>query len=582
MDYADSLRYLYSFIDWERGIGYGVDSPPRFTLDRINALLRILGNPHQRFASVHVAGSKGKGSTAAVLESVLRAAGLRTGLYTQPHLHTFRERVRIDNRPIGQELFTSLVEQIVAAVSVLKSNHPALGSPTTYELATALGFLCFAEEKVDVAVVEVGLGGRLDATNVITPRVSVITSIGLEHTAILGDTLSAIAKEKAGIVKQDGVLVHAPNPADVLGVFRQTCKMRRARIIAADESRCEAAALAELPRDAPGACSGDRPRATYGADSELVEEQSVHGSTSSPRTGDTSPRTGNSSSGTGDSSPGTGETSPRTGNTSPGTGDASPGTGNSPPGTGHSSPRMGNTPHRTDHSSPRTDYLGNTEESAFPAAAQVHPAWSFPAQMCAVSTLGQRRVVRFPLRGRHQRVNLSVALTVIDELAAQGWPLSVDAVCAGIEAVRWPCRFEQLSARPLVIADGAHTPDAMACLRATLTEHYPGRSIHCVLGTNQDKDVALLLDALLPVVDRLIVCRSRHPRAQEPQEIATAVAGRAPTLLTESVEQGIAMGMDAMGTEDVLCVTGSLFVAAEAREVFGLAEELDPPLDLSG
>ena len=103
MSYAEALRYLYSFIDWERGIGYGVDSPPRFTLDRIGALLRILGNPHQRFASVHVAGSKGKGSTAAILESVLRAAGLRTGLYTQPHLHTFRERVRIDNRPISQE-----------------------------------------------------------------------------------------------------------------------------------------------------------------------------------------------------------------------------------------------------------------------------------------------------------------------------------------------------------------------------------------------------------------------------------------------------------------------------------------------
>lgn len=532
MNYAEALQYLYSFIDWERGIGYGVDSPPRFTLDRINALLRILGNPHRRFASVHVAGSKGKGSTAAVLESVLRAAGLRTGLYTQPHLHTFRERVRIENRPIGQELFTSLVGQIVAAVSVLKSNHPALGSPTTYELATALGFLCFAKEKVDMAVVEVGLGGRLDATNVITPRVSVITSIGLEHTAILGDTLSAIAKEKAGIVKQDGVLVHAPNPAEATSVFEEVCAKHRARIIAADESRCKPITMTGSCDEATGTCAGVRPHTAYGADSELVDEPTVHGSTNSPRTGETSP--------------GTGETSPGTGN-----------------------------------SSPRSDYLGDREECAFPTVAQAHPAWSFPAQVCAVTTLGERRVVQFPLRGRHQRVNLSVALTAIDELAAQGWPLSVDAVCAGIEAVRWPCRFEQLSARPLVIADGAHTPDAMACLRATLTEHYPGRSIHCVLGTNQDKDVALLLDALLPVVDRLIVCRSRHPRAQEPQEIATAAAGRAPTVLTESVEQGIAMGMAAMGAEDVLCVTGSLFVAAEAREVFGLAEEIDPPLDLS-
>ena len=161
-------------------------------------------------------------------------------------------------------------------------------------------------------------------------------------------------------------------------------------------------------------------------------------------------------------------------------------------------------------------------------------------------------------------------------------PLVVDAVCAGIEAVWWPGRFEQLSARPLVVADGAHTPDSMACLRETLEEHYSGRSIHCILGMNQDKDVDLLLEAILPAIDNLVVCRSRHPRAQEPQEIAAAVAGRAPTVLAESVGQAIAMGMAAMSSEDVLCVTGSLYVVAEAREAFGLAEELDPPLDLSG
>ena len=526
MSYAEALQYLYSFIDWERGIGYGVDSPPRFTLDRIGALLRILGNPHQRFASVHVAGSKGKGSTAAVLESVLRAAGLRTGLYTQPHLHTFRERVRIGDKPISPETFSCLVGRIAGAVETLKAEHPGLGNPTTYELATALGFLCFAEAAVDMAVVEVGLGGRLDATNVITPRVSVITSISLEHTAILGDTLAAVAREKAGIIKKDGVLVHAPNPAAVISVFKEVCAKRGARINAADESRCEAITMTGSCDDATGTCAGVRPHTAYGAGSKVVEGPSVHGSTGSPRTGETLPGTG--------------------------------------------------------HSSPRSDYLGDSEGSAFPTAAQALPAWGFAAQVCAVTTLGEQREVRFPLRGRHQRLNLSVALVVVDELAAQGLPLSVDATCTGIEAVRWPGRFELLSARPLVIADGAHTPDAMACLRETLTEHYPGRSIHCVLGTNQDKNSGQLLDALLPVIDRLIVCRSRHPRAQAPREIAVAAAGKVPTTVVDSVEQAVALGMDAVGTEDVLCVTGSLFVAAEAREVFGLAEELDPPLDLSG
>ena len=228
MDYAGSLRYLYSFVDWERGIGYGVDAPPRFTLARINGLLQALGNPHHSFASVHIAGSKGKGSAAAIIESILRANGLRTGLYTQPHLHTFRERVRIDNAPISCETFTDLVARVANAAEDLQRTRPELGSPTTYELATALGFLCFAEAAVDMAVVEVGLGGRLDATNVLKPRVSAITSISMEHTAILGNTLVAIAHEKAGIVKDDGVLVHAPNPGAVLAVFREVCAARRA------------------------------------------------------------------------------------------------------------------------------------------------------------------------------------------------------------------------------------------------------------------------------------------------------------------------------------------------------------------
>jgi len=342
MNYTESLRYLYSFIDWERGIGYGVDSPPRFTLDRIRALLRTLDNPHFRFASVHIAGSKGKGSTAAILESVLRAAGLRTGLYTQPHLHTFRERVRIDNRPIGPEKFARLVERIAGAVETLKADDPNLGNPTTYELATALGFLCFAEAEVDMAVVEVGLGGRLDATNVITPRVSVITSISLEHTAILGDTLTAIAREKAGIVKEGGLLVHAPNPADVLRVFRGTCKERGARIIAADETRCEAIAMTVPHGGAAVACSSGHPRITYGAGSEPVEGQSVRGEPDEPRTGHES-----------------------------------------------SCGKL------------------NAAMTAVTLSGSPHPA-----QVCRVATLGERRDVRFPLHGRHQRSSKRPGATV--------------------------------------------------------------------------------------------------------------------------------------------------------------------------
>ena len=193
--------------------------------------------------------------------------------------------------------------------------------------------------------------------------------------------------------------------------------------------------------------------------------------------------------------------------------------------------------------------------------------------------MGEVATVRFPLRGRHQRLNLSVVLAVIDELAAQGLPLSIKSVREGIEAVRWPGRFEQLSAWPLVIADGAHTPDAVACLRETLAEHYPGRRVLCILGTNKDKDIGLLLDDLLPAIDMLIAAKSRHPRALDPSEVTEAVRGRVPVIQAQSVEQAVSIGLDAMGADDVLCATGSLFVAAEAREAFGLADHIDPPLN---
>lgn len=461
MDYEGALRYLYSFADWERGIGFGAEAPARFTLDRIRELLRVLGNPQQRFGSVHIAGSKGKGSTAAILESILRAAGMRTGLYTQPHLHTFRERMRIGNAPVAAETFTRLVERIARAVSLLEETQPHFGRPTTYELATAMGFLHFAEGQVDLAVVEVGLGGRLDATNVLAPRVSVITSIGLEHTAILGDTLAAIAGEKAGIIKDGGVLVHAPNPPEVLELFNKVCAERGARVLPADSWQGE-----PITRAAPMASAGE-----------------------------------------------------------------------------------------TDGRSP----------------------WHCPAQMCRVSVLGEERTVRFPLRGAHQRGNLGVALTVVDELVSQGVPLPLEGVLAGIETARWPARFEQLSAWPPAIADGAHTPNAMACLRETFAEHYSGRSVVCILGTNADKEIGLLLEELLPVVSLVIAAKSRHLRAQDSEETAKAVKGRVPVLRAQSVAQAVSLGLDVMGSEDILCATGSLFVAAEAREAFGLAEHVDPP-----
>ncbi|MEE9284810.1 MAG: bifunctional folylpolyglutamate synthase/dihydrofolate synthase, partial [Dehalococcoidia bacterium] len=178
MDYRHALDYLLSFADYERASA----SPIRyrdFNLERVRQLLSRVGNPEASFASVHIAGTKGKGSTAAMVASVLKEAGCRTGLYTSPHLHTMRERIAIDGSPISEQEFAEGVDALQPAVAEVNAGC-RWGRLTTFELLTALGFFCFAGRSVQLAVVEVGMGGRLDATNVLRPRVTAITSISLD------------------------------------------------------------------------------------------------------------------------------------------------------------------------------------------------------------------------------------------------------------------------------------------------------------------------------------------------------------------------------------------------------------------
>lgn len=193
MNYAESLAYLYSLSDFERG-GVFTRSPEE-NLPREERLLEALGNPHLCYSNTLIAGTKGKGSTAAFIERVLREAGLRTGMYTQPDLHTFRERIRVNGHLISEDETAQLLTEIRAAAERVQATGE-FGPFITYEIATALALLYFCRRQVQHAVVEVGLGGRLDATNVTRPLVSVITSISYDHMQILGNTLTAIATEK--------------------------------------------------------------------------------------------------------------------------------------------------------------------------------------------------------------------------------------------------------------------------------------------------------------------------------------------------------------------------------------------------
>lgn len=223
--YSEVLDYLFSALPMYQRVGaaaYKAD------LENTVALLDAIGNPHERFRSIHVAGTNGKGSVSNFLASIFHNAGYKVGLYTSPHLIDFRERIRIDGEMISEE----------AVVDFVRRNKPLLDEiqPSFFEMTVAMVFEYFADNEVDVAVVEVGMGGRLDSTNIITPDLSIITNIGFDHTKFLGNTLQAIATEKAGIIKPDVPVVIGETQPETRDVFVETARNNNAPIFFADKN----------------------------------------------------------------------------------------------------------------------------------------------------------------------------------------------------------------------------------------------------------------------------------------------------------------------------------------------------------
>lgn len=226
-DYETALAFLYGRINYERTPASSRRSRS-LNLDRMRILLERLGNPHNGLPAVHVAGTKGKGSTATMISSVLTAAGYRTGLYTSPHLERLEERIMIDGHPVTPAELYDLVESMRPAVADLDRSEPldSESRPTFFEITTAMAFRHFAQSKLDIAVLEVGMGGRLDSTNVCEPEVSVITTISFDHTRQLGNTLAAIAGEKAGIIKRGIPVVSGVITAEPETVIAETAAER--------------------------------------------------------------------------------------------------------------------------------------------------------------------------------------------------------------------------------------------------------------------------------------------------------------------------------------------------------------------
>ena len=241
MTYAAALRFLDGLIR--------ADQPRQpyreVKLARMFHLLGLLGDPHRRLKTVLVAGTKGKGSTAVMIAGILRAQGLRVGLTVKPHLTDYRERIQLAGRMIPRAALATLVEQVRPAVEAGRAL--AWGPPTYVETTVAMAFLYFAQQRVDLAVVEVGIGGRLDATNVLDPLVAVLTPISYDHMEILGGTLTEIATEKAGIIRAGGRVAASPQPDEALRTIAHACEAQHARLVLVGrdvEARIEAVSLA--------------------------------------------------------------------------------------------------------------------------------------------------------------------------------------------------------------------------------------------------------------------------------------------------------------------------------------------------
>lgn len=432
--YQSTLDYLYSFVDYSltRSLRY---SPEKFDLGRMHRLMDMLGSPHAQYPVVHVAGTKGKGSTSALIAEVLQDAGYKVGFYTSPHMIDFTERIQVNRVPVSRQELVSLVDQLKPGVEQIEQL-------TTFELTTAAAFLHFTQQKVDIAVIEVGLGGRLDATNVVNPLISVITSLSMDHMNVLGDTLAKIAGEKAGIIKPGKPVVSAPQKLEAIEVIQRVAAERKSPLT-------------------------------------LVEE----------------------------------------------------------------------------------------EYSAVPIQR------SLKQQVIEIHRKKNGKILpvgvefSLPLLGAHQAQNAVTAYAVLEKLQRMGWKIELENIQRGFSQVVWPGRFEILQHDPLVIIDSAHNLDSAEKLAQTVRDYLPGKPLTLIFGASEDKDVAGMIKVLAPISARIIVTQSVHPRsfdAAQLGEIAKEISAQVEVMPV--LESALSKGLQEVPQDGVVLVTGSIFVAAGARQ----------------
>lgn len=442
MSYLAAVRYLESFVNYENISSYFYKKVLK--LERIEGFLNLINNPQRALKCIHVAGTKGKGSTCAFIAYILRQAGFKVGLYTSPHLIDFRERIRILKPGLrkmrGLNEFEGMISKFKLS-KLVNRLRPAIekynrlskyGPLSFFEAYTSAALIFFKEEGVDFAVLETGLGGRLDATNVVQPLACAITPISYEHTDKLGHTLKAIAKEKAGIIKNKAIIISSPQEEVAKEVIRDKCKEVGAR-------------LYEVGRD----------------------------------------------------------------------------------------------------------IKYSKTENGF-----------------SVRISGKEyKNLKIGLCGGHQLVNATLALSVVESMRGYGFKVGVDSIRQGLYNTLWPGRCEVVAKSPKIILDGAQNAASAGVLKKAINENFRYRRLILILGVSNDKDIKGIAGQLRNLADAVILTRADHPRSADPVEFKKYFLAKGPSCayITNSVKEAKRLALSLADKEDLILVTGSLFVVGEFR-----------------
>jgi dihydrofolate synthase/folylpolyglutamate synthase len=426
MDYQKALETMHNLTKFGFNLG----------LERIRRLLELSGNPEKNLKVIHIGGTNGKGSTSAMVAEVLQQAGFKVGIFTSPHLHSYTERIKINGMEISQHDFAALLAELVPKFTQMVGE--GYEHPTEFEVNTAMALIYFERQKTELVVLEVGLGGAIDSTNIVDPLVSVLTNVTLEHMEYLGDTVKEIARVKAGIIKKKRPVVTAVEQPDALWEIKNKCVLE----------------------DAP-----------------LYQVQKL-----------------------------------------------------------------------TAISLKKTDLTSQV----------------FDARIDGIDYLD----IKLSLLGEHQLINAATALLTLKILADYyGCQITPEQVRAGFAKVVWPARMELFGANPYILIDGAHNTAGIEKLVLALKSQFQYQRLILVIGMLADKEREKAMDLIAPLAAQVIVTKPNSPRAGAWQELAAYVQKHCPEMeVIEDIQEAVETAVSIAKTDDLICITGSLYMVAAARE----------------